>query len=67
MSYGVNNVDFFRQSAPYLDRILRGAKPRDLPVQQPTRFDLVINNKTATALKLSIPATLLASAQEVIE
>lgn len=67
MSYGVNNVDLFRQATPYLDRILRGAKPRDLPIQQPTRFDLVINNKTAKALKLSIPATLLASAQEVIE
>jgi putative ABC transport system substrate-binding protein len=67
MSYGVNNVDLFRQAAPYLDRILRGAKPHDLPVQQPTRFDLVINNKTAKALNLLIPAPLLASAQEVIE
>ncbi len=67
MSYGVNNVDLFRQAASYLDRILRGAKPRDLPVQQPTRFDLVINNKTAKALALPIPAALLASTQEVIE
>lgn len=67
MSYGVNNVDLFRQAAPYLDRILRGAKPQDLPIQQPTRFDLVINNKTAKTLNLSIPATLLGSAEEVIE
>ena len=50
LSYGVNNVDLFRQAAPYIDRILRGAKPSDLPVQQPTRFQLVINAKTAKAL-----------------
>ncbi len=67
MSYGVNNVDLFKQAAPYVNSLLRGAKPGDLPVQQPTRFDLVINNKTVTALNLSIPATLLASADEVIE
>lgn len=67
MSYGVNNIDLFRQAAPYVDSILRGAKPRDLPIQQPTRFDLIINNKTVKALNLSIPATLLASAEEVIE
>jgi putative ABC transport system substrate-binding protein len=67
MSYGVNNVDLFRQAAPYVSSLLRGAKPGDLPVQQPTRFDLVINNKTVKALNLSIPATLFASAAEVIE
>ena len=67
LSYGVNNVDLFRQAAPYLDSILRGAKPRDLPVQQPTRFDLVINGKTARALNVKIPPALLASADEVIE
>jgi putative ABC transport system substrate-binding protein len=67
ISYGVNNVALFRQAAPYLDSILQGAKPGDLPIQQPTRFDLVINNKTAKDLNLAIPATLLASAAEVIE
>jgi len=67
MSYGVNNIDLFRQAAAYVDSILRGAKPRDLPIQQPTRFDLIINNKTVKALSLSIPATLLTSAEEVIE
>jgi len=67
LSYGVNNVDLFRQTAPYIDRIFRGAKPSDLPVQQPTRFDLVINMKTAKALGLTVPQTLQASADEVIE
>ena len=67
LSYGVNNVDLFKQAAPYVNSLLRGAKAGDLPIQQPTRFDLVINSKTATALSLSIPATLLASADEVIE
>ncbi|MGZ4974843.1 MAG: ABC transporter substrate-binding protein [Limisphaerales bacterium] len=67
ISYGVNNVDLFKQAAPYVNSLLRGAKPGDLPVQQPTRFDLVINNKTVKALNLSIPATLLASAEELIE
>jgi putative ABC transport system substrate-binding protein len=67
LSYGVNNVDLFRQAAPYVDRILRGTKPSDLPVQQPTRFDLVINMKTAKALGLAVPQTLQASADEVIE
>lgn len=67
MSYGVNNVDLFRQVAPYVNSLLRGAKPGDLPVQQPTRFDLIINNKTVKALNLSIPATVFASAAEVIE
>ncbi len=67
LSYGVNNVDLFRQAAPYIDRILRGAKPSDLPVQQPTRFQLVINAKTAKALKLAIPQSLQVTADEVIE
>jgi putative ABC transport system substrate-binding protein len=67
LCYGVNNIDLFRQAAPYVDRILRGAKPADLPVQQPTRFDLVINMKTAKALSLTVPPSLLAGAGEVIE
>jgi putative ABC transport system substrate-binding protein len=67
LSYGVNNVDLFRQAAPYIDRIFRGAKPSDLPVQQPTRFDLVINMRTAKALGLTVPQTLQASADEAIE
>jgi putative ABC transport system substrate-binding protein len=67
LSYGVNNADLFRQAAPYVDRILRGAKPSDLPVQQPTRFQLVINMRTAKALNLTVPQSLQASADEVIE
>jgi putative tryptophan/tyrosine transport system substrate-binding protein len=66
LSYGVNNVDLFQQAAPYVDRILRGAKPSDLPVQQPTRFQLVINMKTAKALDLAVPPALQASADEVL-
>lgn len=67
VSYGVNNLSLFKQAAPYVDKILRGTKPSDLPVQQPTRFDLVINMKTAKALKLSIAPGLLASAEELVE
>jgi putative ABC transport system substrate-binding protein len=67
MSYGVDNTDAFRRAAAYVDRILRGANPADLPVQAPSKFDLVINLKTAKILGATFAPELLATADEVIE
>jgi putative tryptophan/tyrosine transport system substrate-binding protein len=67
LSYGVDQDDIWRRGVSYVDRILRGAKPSELPVQFPTKFELVINMKTAKALGLTIPPNLVAIADEVIE
>jgi putative tryptophan/tyrosine transport system substrate-binding protein len=67
VSYGVDQVDQFRRAATYVDRILKGEKPGDLPVQEPTKYELIINLKTAKSLDLTVPPTLLAIADEVIE
>jgi putative ABC transport system substrate-binding protein len=67
MSYGANFLDLYRRAAELVDKILRGARPAEIPVEQPTKFDLVVNLSTSKALGLAVPATLLARADEVIE
>jgi putative ABC transport system substrate-binding protein len=67
ISYGANNEDLFRRAGDFVDKILRGTKPGDIPVEQPTRFDLIVNMKTARALGLTIPESFLVRADEVIE
>jgi putative ABC transport system substrate-binding protein len=67
VSYGIDNHDLYRRAASYVDRILKGEKPSDLPVQEATKFQLVVNLKTAKALGLTVPSALLAAADEVIE
>jgi len=67
MSYGPDLIDVFRRGATYVDKIIKGAKPADLPIQQPTKFELVINVKAASALNISIPPALLSRADEVVE
>jgi len=67
VSYGPNTVDMFRRAGDYVDRILRGTKPAEMPVEQPTKFELAINLKTARALGLTVPPSLLDSADQLIE
>jgi len=67
MSYGPNRPDLFRRAAEYVDKILRGTKPADIPVEQPTKFELVVNLKTAKALDLTIPPTIMIRADDTIE
>ena len=67
ISYGINNFDLFRRAATYVDKILKGARPADLPIEQPTKFETVINMKTAKALALTIPQSIMLQATRVIE
>ena len=67
ISYGIDSVDLYRRAPAYIDRILKGAKPADLPVQLPTKFEMAVNLKAAKALGIEIPATLLGRADEVVE